>query len=150
MSDVNRIFIRCEADWSYNLSGAIKEFVDPTPQVLEQYYQHAGEYLIHRHNFISGFIDNVQYTEAMYVALKPFENNGHLECIVKYSYENLYRRMLPVLNQYKRKLCSVTRYLGECGDVVGWIVQFVNLNDPENLTWGRSFSLPIPLDLKSI
>lgn len=123
--DPKRIFIKSDPEWSFNLIGSIKELVEPSPSVLELYYGQACRYLQHRHNFIIGQIDNVGYTEAMYGVFKPFEHDGILDAVTKYSYENLYRRVRPALDKHQQQISGVRYFNDDKGDVQGLIFDFV-------------------------
>jgi hypothetical protein len=125
MPDPKNIFIKVDPEWSYNYIGSIKEFVQLDPGVLAEYYNLACAYLTLRHNFVTGHIDNVGYSNQIYSLFKPFENSSILHGVISYCTENLYRRVRPVLDMYRRMLARVSFFNDDKGEVQGLVFQYV-------------------------
>ena len=125
MSDPRSVFVKCPAMWSYNYIGALKEFVPITPEVMEQYYTVACQYLVIRHNFVTGLMDNVQYNNAVYQLFKPFEENAYLDANVKWGCETLYRMVRPILHIHRKQVHTVTYFNDDAGDIQGLIFHYV-------------------------
>ncbi|MNF25509.1 hypothetical protein D3C81_313340 [compost metagenome] len=125
MPDPKNIFVKIDPTWSYNYMGSVKEFVQLEPNIIAEYYNLACAYLTIRHNFVSGHLDNVSYTNQIYTLFKPFENTSTLHSVIAYCTEGLYRLVRPVLDMYRRVLARVTFVNDDKGDVNGLVFQYV-------------------------
>ena len=118
------IFIKCQTDWSYNYIGAIKEFIELSPAVLTQYYAMACAYLVLRHNFCSGHLDNQAYTTQVTELFRPLHHVPHLNDVVQWNCETLYRLVRPILHVHHCPITQVSYTNDDHGDILGIVVHY--------------------------
>lgn len=125
MSEPGNIFIKLQPEWSYSFIGAMKEFMELDTLVVAKLYNVATHFLVLRHNFIWGHIDNVRYTALVNELFAPFAHCRMQHHVMNYYAEDLYRRCRPVLDIHRNMLRSTLFYNDDKGDVIGTVFQYV-------------------------
>jgi hypothetical protein len=127
------MFIKVDPVWSYTYAGTAKDFLELDSYILANLYRVACEYVVIRHNFISGHIDNNRFTTIVGAIFRDYEHDTTLHGVIKYYAEDLYRRVRPVLDVHRNMLQKILFNNDDRGEVNGLIFEYV--------VWPQSTSL---------
>jgi hypothetical protein len=119
------MFIKVDPVWSYTYAGAAKDLIALDTYSIAKLYQVACEYVVLRHNFISGHIDNNRFTVMMNALFRDYEYDTNLHGVTKYYAEDLYRRVRPVLDMHRGMLQKILFYNDDRAEVIGLVFEYV-------------------------
>lgn len=140
MPDPRSLFIKVDPFWSYTYIGNAKDLIDLDTYTVAKLYQVACEYVVLRHNFISGHVDNNRFTVMTNALFRDYETTATLHGVIKYYAEDLYRRVRPVLDIHRAMLQKILFFNDDRGDVTGLVLEYVVL--PQMTTY--QFQPPTP------
>jgi hypothetical protein len=125
MTNPRNIFIKIPPEWSYAYIGAMREFIPLDSLVISKLYAVACHFVVLRHNFIWGHMDNVRYTCLVEDQFRPYASYGLAVGNMKFYLEDLYRRMRPILDGHPGMLKNALFWNDDAGDVIGTVFEYV-------------------------
>jgi len=125
MTTPRNLFIKIPPDWSFAFIGGVREFVPIDTLVISKLYATACHYVVLRHNFICGHIDNNRYNTLINQLIEPYTTYGMAVSSIKYYVETLYRQCRPILDVHPGMLRNALFWNDDGGDVVGVVFEYI-------------------------